>query len=252
MDLSRLFGPSKPPRRGDRGEVLPEQHEGNPDSYRPSGLCPRCGKQCSFEVLGSLAVTFDRGVVWHLGSRQEPDVLDRVSALVCRHCAQGVAVVEEQWVGETAWRKRDRSTGGAITYRGLHWWPLPEAQVSDDVPQPIADAFAEAVTALAAHCPRAAAVMARRTLEAIAGDKGENSGVLADRLNALAKKGVLQPDLAEWAKEVRLVGNSGAHFDLMQAVSEDDARQLLAFIRELLRYLYELPAELARRRRPTP
>ncbi|GMU26329.1 MAG: hypothetical protein AMXMBFR16_12340 [Candidatus Uhrbacteria bacterium] len=85
-------------------------------------------------------------------------------------------------------------------------------------------------------------------MEAITVDKGETQGTLADRLNALGAKGVLHPTLSDWAKEVRLVGNVGAHFDPMQQVTVEDAQQLVNFIRELLKYLYELPAELNRRR----
>jgi Domain of unknown function (DUF4145) len=59
--------------------------------------------------------------------------------------------------------------------------------------------------------------MARRTLEAIAAEKGEVKGVLAERLKNLAASGVLVPRLADWAKEVRLVGNAGVHFDPMDA-----------------------------------
>jgi hypothetical protein len=92
--------------------------------------------------------------------------------------------------------------------------------------------------------------MARRSLEAIAFDKGETKGQLVDRLKVLADKGILTPALADWAKEVRLVGNAGAHFDPIDEVSLDDARQLTDFIRELLKYLYELPADLQRRRAP--
>lgn len=40
-----MFGNGK---FGKGGEILPEPHEGLPDSSRPSGLCPRCGKQSSF------------------------------------------------------------------------------------------------------------------------------------------------------------------------------------------------------------
>ena len=92
--------------------------------------------------------------------------------------------------------------------------------------------------------------MARRTLEAITVDKGETTGILADRLKNLAAKGALVQTLADWAKEVRLVGNLGAHFDPIKNVSKDDAEQLVTFVRELLKYLYELPAELKRRRGP--
>jgi hypothetical protein len=44
---------------GKSGEKLPEKHEGLPDSTLPYGLCPRCQKQSSFEMVGSLPVTFD-------------------------------------------------------------------------------------------------------------------------------------------------------------------------------------------------
>jgi len=90
--------------------------------------------------------------------------------------------------------------------------------------------------------------MARRTLEAIATDKGEANGALAQRLSNLSTKGFLHATLADWAKEVRLIGNVGAHFDPISDVSLDDARQLIDFIRELAKFLYVLPYELNERR----
>lgn len=156
-------------------------------------------------------------------------------------------VVEEELLDGCSWRE-PRSGGGTITWRGIHWWPAAGGSVSSDVPTSIAEVFREAVKALHADCPRAAAVMARRTLEAITVDKGETSGRLVDRLRNLTTKGILVQALADWAKEVRLVGNAGAHFDPMDTVSKTDAQQLVSFTRELLKYLYELPGELARRR----
>lgn len=245
-----IFG-GGPTRKGPRGEVLPEQNEGPPDSHRPAGLCPRCGKQASFDVIGSLPLTLDyETAIARRDGGYDHDANERVSVLVCRHCKQGVAVVEERYTAEEP--SRLKRGGGLISFRGFHWWPLPDTELSSDIPVEIASAFAEAVTALAANCPRAAGVMARRTLEAIAADKGETQGVLADRLKSLATKGVLQPTLADWAKEVRLVGNVGAHFDPIKQISKDDAQQLISFIRELMRYLYELPADLSRRRAPRP
>jgi hypothetical protein len=231
---------------GKRGEDLPLPNEGLPDSYRPSGLCPRCGKQSSFDNVGSLPVTFDSGYILHHSGEKEPTLIDRVSALICRHCNQGVIVVEEQWIGDSP--KKEGNKGGIISWRGIHWWPLPETNLSSDIPNEIANAFSEANTALSTNCPRASAVMARRTLEAITVEKGETIGNLANRLDALNKKGILLPTLSEWAKEVRLVGNQGAHFDPIQPVTTDDAKQLLVFVRELLKHLYEIPAELKRKR----
>jgi hypothetical protein len=235
---------------GSRGEPLPLRNEGPPDSYRPSGLCPRCGKQSSFEAIGSMGVTFDSTVAVNRDLSRERLTSDRVTVLVCRHCEQGVVVIEEEWCGEAP--RRQNTGGGTISHRGIHWWPLPSAQVSDDVPVAIAEAFKEAARALAADCPRAAAVMARRTLEAIADEKGQTTGTLAQRLDGLAKSGLLHPSLTEWTKEVRLVGNSGAHFDPLSPVERHDADELVTFIREVLKYLYELPANLARRRASKP
>ena len=90
--------------------------------------------------------------------------------------------------------------------------------------------------------------MARRTLEAVADHQNATGGTLATRLESLATSGTLHPTLGEWAREVRLVGNRGAHFDPIQDVSLTDARDLVGFVRELLKYLYELPAQLSRRR----
>lgn len=236
--------------KGKRNEDLPIPNEGLPDSYRPSGLCPRCGKQSSFEIIGSLPVTFDGGIAYKPDGRTEITYSDRVTSLVCRHCKQGTVVVEEEWVGEAP--KGQGGRGGIVTHRGVHWWPLPQNSPSNDIPKEIAEVYSEAVTALMANCPRASAVMSRRTLEAITESLGEANGTLAQRLAALSAKGVLLPTLSEWAKEVRLIGNNGAHFDPIRTVSMEDAKQLVDFMGELLKYLFELPAELNRRRNPTP
>lgn len=234
-------------KMGDRGEPLPVENDGPPDTYRPYGLCPRCGKQSSFQVAGSIPVTFDGSYILERDGRKNLTYTDQVSSLICRGCQQGVVVVEEQWVGEVP--ARDKKTGGEVTYRGIHWWPLPQAAVSPAVPTEITEAFSEAITCLSAQAPRAAAAMARRTLEAITVNQGETKGVLADRLKALATRNLLQPNLADWAKEVRLIGNTGAHFDLLEQVTLEDAKDLINFIRELVRYLYELPADLDKRRK---
>lgn len=88
--------------------------------------------------------------------------------------------------------------------------------------------------------------MARCALEGIVVDKGETKGSLAERLKNLADRGVLLPTLADWSKEVRLLGNDAVH-DLTVDVSMEDAGQLIEFIRELAQYVYVLPFELQKR-----
>lgn len=244
-----LFGKSENEVRGRRNEPLPVPNEGLPDSYRPNGLCPRCGKQSSFEIIGSLPVTFNGSYCTEKGDKRFADYDDRVSCLVCRNCNQGLVVIEEKWIGEQPVRLG--LTGGGIqSFRGIHWWPLPESSLSADIPEEIASVFREATTSLLANCPRASAVMSRRALEAITENMGETNGPLAQRLSRLAEKGLLHPTLSDWAKEIRLIGNEGAHFDPANQVTYADAQQLVNFMRELLKFVYELPAELNRRRNP--
>lgn len=241
-----MFG-RKRGERGERNEPLPEPNDGPPDSHLGNGLCPRCERLSSFQVLGSLPVTFGDTYSVDRDGTRTPRHTDQVSALLCRHCNQATVVVEE----ERLVREEGRA-GQLITWRGVHWWPVPGANLPKDVPESIGDAFREAAVTLAVKCPRSSVVMAGRALEAVAVDKGETKGRLVDRLKALGEKGVLQPSLADWATEVRLLRNVGAHdFDPQKPVSVEDAKELLGFVRELLKYLYELPADL-KRRRSTP
>jgi hypothetical protein len=241
--------PMNPVRKGPRGEPLPEAHDGLPDSEHLGGLCPRCGKQSSFKVFTHATITSDRQVVIGMDNSQSTSSmpLDRVVVLFCRHCDQGTMVIEERVLASVA--PGQRPTHVRETWRGIHWWPLPEANLSPDIPADIASAFAEAIATLYANCPRAAVVMARRTLEAVTADKGETTkDTLVTKLKHLATTGVLSPDLADWATEVRKIGNTGAHYDPLDIATMEDARDLVNFLRELLRYLYEMPAELRRRR----
>jgi hypothetical protein len=58
----------------------------------------------------------------------------------------------------------------------------------------------------------------------------------------------LDGSLAEWAKEIRLTANAGAHFDPMEDVSQQEAEDLAHLTRQLLHYVFEMPAKLQRAR----
>jgi hypothetical protein len=215
-----------------------------PDSSDPTGPCPRCGRTSNFSYNGAYATKIDAVP----GAGQL--VTEQVVVMTCMGCQEGTTVVEE------------REDGG--TYRGVHWWPPPGAFSLDPaVPKTIRSAYDGGMHCLGAHCPRAAAVMFRRVLEAMVNDKGSAAAQtaadknLAQGLKVMADEHVLQPALAEWATEIRVVGNVGAHLDPIKDVALDEARELARLTRQLLEYLYELPARVARNRQarqavPTP
>jgi hypothetical protein len=72
--------------------------------------------------------------------------------------------------------------------------------------------------------------------------------ILAAALSVMAAEHTLDPALAQWAKELRLVGNLGGHFDPLDDVQMDEAEEMSRLARGLFTYLYEMPAKLARSR----
>ncbi|MGF7184156.1 hypothetical protein GGQ84_000236 [Desulfitispora alkaliphila] len=219
-----------------------------PDTDRPSGYCPRCEKQSSFEIEGSLPVTFDYDKFIRVGDGTVYyNKVERVSSLVCRNCKQGVVVVEEQCnkdeIDHRSTPEQERP------YKGIYWWPLPNAQLTADVPESIASVFAEAAIAYDAKCYRAAVVMALRTVEAVTVDMGEREGSGISRMESLNNKGLLHNSLYQWSCEVVLLKHHVDKFDPMVKVNAEDVRQLILFIKQLLKYLYQLPADFERLRK---
>ncbi|MEJ7784318.1 MAG: DUF4145 domain-containing protein [Solirubrobacteraceae bacterium] len=241
--------------RGHRGEDVPTADPDTaPDSSDLSGPCPRCGRVSNFDVLGALPVSFGGSYsIGHDGTRERDD-LDRVCSLLCAGCGQASVVVEEKWIGDHPARD-GIGAGGTITYRGIHWWPPPgSADLHDSIPVALRDGYAEALRALGARAPRAAVVMLRRTVEGLVKDRGTPGAQeavkrnLAAGLQVMADEHILDANLAGWATEIRLAGNVGAHFDPLEDVSYTEADDLARLTRQLLHYVYELPAKLRRSR----
>lgn len=243
--MMNLFG-SKKTIKGSRNEELPEQNDGFPDSNKPYGLCPRCNKQSSFESLGSLPATFDTTVIISSDGNHRRDYYDRVTSLLCRNCNQPVIVLEEQLIGDKP--VRDGISSGSISWQGFFWWPFPDIKCSIEVPEIIQKIMIEARVTYAAQCYRSSAVMARRALEAITVDKGETEGKLFQRIKNLVTDGKIDKNLGEWATEIRLIGNSGAHYDPGDDVEKEDANQILMFIDQLINFVYILPSAISKRR----
>jgi hypothetical protein len=163
--------------------------------------------------------------------------------------------VEERWVGDHP-VKDDKPGGGHVHWRGIFWWPAPgAADLSDAIPADLQEAFIEGVRSHGAQAPHAAAVMFRRTVEGLIRDKGNEKAVkqldnndLPGALDHMHKGGGLDRSLFEWASEIRALGNTGGHFDPLENVSPEQADELLALVRQLLRYIYEEPARIERLR----
>lgn len=240
-----------------RGWKKPEPNRDTPpDSLDPTGPCPRCGNRSNFEPVESVGVTFGGGYTIGPSGQQGRDDVQQATILECLGCNERVVVIEDKYLDN------ERSIDGAfrsgtINYRGVWWWPPPgAADLEDSIPSDIAKAYAEGIRAMWAQAPNAAAVMFRRTLEGVVKTSGSAAAQtaaekrLADGLQVMADEGTLDKSLAQWAKEIRIVANFGAHFDLTDEVTADEAENLSKLIREVLRYLYEMPARIQRTKQP--
>ncbi|TDB82039.1 DUF4145 domain-containing protein [Micromonospora sp. KC721] len=88
----------------------------------------------------------------------------------------------------------------------------------------------------------AAALMVRRTLEAVCIDKGAATGSLQGKLNDLKSKGIIEGKLTDWSHDLRALGNEAAH-DTTIFISAADAQDALELAEELLNYVYVLNAK---------
>ncbi|MFD0885738.1 DUF4145 domain-containing protein [Streptosporangium algeriense] len=114
-----------------------------------------------------------------------------------------------------------------------------------DVPDSIADLAREAHACLAAGATRAAALMARSTVESVAKDKGITNGNLMQKIDQLHASGHISQLIAEAAHEIRFAGNEAAHGPLdMDPTSQEDAEAVTRLMDKILERVYHEPAEI--------
>ncbi|HCM1919312.1 TPA: DUF4145 domain-containing protein [Salmonella enterica subsp. salamae serovar 28:r:e,n,z15] len=70
-------------------------------------------------------------------------------------------------------------------------------------------------------------------------ESGENSTSLAKRLYLLKEQSRITPEMADWAKIIRLDGNVSAHSD--ENFTEQEAREIISFTETFLLYAFTLP-----------
>ena len=116
-------------------------------------------------------------------------------------------------------------------------YPVEFRPLSGATPFSISRAYHEAVRARRHQLNTAAALMARRGVEAICAHEGESRGSLEAKLKKLQERGVIDQRLYDWSNVVRRVGNAGAH-DTDTLVTREDADDSLAFLEALANYLY--------------
>jgi hypothetical protein len=109
--------------------------------------------------------------------------------------------------------------------------------------------YEEGLRCMAAGAPRAAASMFRRALQDSLIQLGADQK--ADLMDQIKEVPKLTEDIKDWAHNIRIFGNWGAHpqQDLLKGVDEKKAREVRDFIDEFFNYVYVMPGKVVSARK---
>lgn len=158
----------------------------------------------------------------------------RLALLQCRGC-YSAALIQQEYPS----RKNDLGLSEPVRL-----WPEARAPLSEAVPQGIRLDYQEAVRCIDNRAFKAAAVMVGRTLESVCADHEKLKSNLMSSLEAMRSANVIDDRLYQWADELRLLRNLGAHHSAV-AITRQDAYDALALCEALLDYVYVLGARFA-------
>ncbi len=159
-----------------------------------------------------------------------------------RECAAIAFWVERPnrrwWIGVCNYCRRPVLVLG----NGEVFYPNQAPSPTDEsIPENIRNDLDEAKLCLTVQAWRAVAVMARRTIQTTAIDKGATKSVLHEQIAELASMGVITAEIKNWADVVRWVGNDGAHPG-KNTVEQQDAEDILHLAEQLLHVVYVTPS----------
>ena len=157
---------------------------------------------------------------------------------ICSNCKKGVC-------GES---RSGLPQQGAFNYGHFTAiYPAPSPNIAPEfTPEQVAADFIEAVSSLKNGNYKAASIMARTSLETAVNLFSAQGANLKQKIDNLAKRNVITTALAEWAHEIRDIGNEAAHD--AGPINEKDASAAVDFAEMLYIYLFTFPRRIAERR----
>jgi hypothetical protein len=110
--------------------------------------------------------------------------------------------------------------------------------------------YEQAANALKRRDWDASGAMSRKVVDVstqqLLGEDSKKYGNIKQRIDALAEKNAITPDLKNWAHEIRLGGNEASHDEV--PYTEPEATELLDFADLYLTYVYSMPGRLKERK----
>jgi hypothetical protein len=197
------------------------------------GECPHCAPTISyFRPVGSYQTQLQNGL------------LGIVSPAQCESCKGFVLVI-----GQKTQHQPDYTLVAVYPLGKPNDAVVPEVQ---QTAKGVAEDFAEALRCQWIKAYKACVVMCARSIQGSALALGATKKRLTDQIDELFSQGKITEALKDFAHEVRVTRNVGAHPDKdgLEDVTEQDASDIVEFTREYLHHVYVMPAKLKARKTP--
>lgn len=196
--------------------------------------CPHCDARAHIKLLFSEShVAKSRDVVYYATFRCVP-----CNKLILKtYLFRQNQYDQNENLSSVGWQ--DKFPGEEIVYA---------TKFEGAVPSEVLEDFREGVICLSNKCPRASVAMFRRSLQSALLERGSNAK--EDLVDQIKNAGFLTQDIKDWAHNIRIFGNWGAHpqDDNLKDVDEKLAEETQSFIEEFFNYVYVMPTRVANAR----
>lgn len=121
-------------------------------------------------------------------------------------------------------------------------YPNPES-VNDILPFKVKAYLQQAIDSV--YAPAGSVMLCSSAVDAMLKEKGYKDGGMYPRINQASKDGLLTPDMAIWAHQVRLEANDQRHSDEeAELPTIEDAKKSIEFTKVLAEFLFVLPSKV--------
>lgn len=125
----------------------------------------------------------------------------------------------------------------------------PDEKYTEYVPGAVLDDYTEGLICLSSGAHKAAVSMFRRAMQDAMINLGADQKI--DLIEQIKSISTLTQDIKDWAHNVRIFGNWGAHpqDDLLKDVTPELAQEVRELLEEFMNYVYVMPGKIAAARK---
>lgn len=122
---------------------------------------------------------------------------------------------------------------------------IPGEKYVQFVPNPVIEDYTEGLVCLSSGANKASVSMFRRAIQNAMIDLGADEKL--DLIDQIKNVGTLTKDIKDWAHNIRIFGNWGAHpqDDMLHDITPELATEVKDFVDEFMNYVYVMPGKVA-------